>query len=345
MKIDILTVGGSPKDILPETLEGRGVGGAELALLTWAELMSRAGHNVSVYNQTKTNVGRDYNSSSLKYLPDSFYNPGEDRDILVTFRGPNELSKVSKYKKHIGWSCDQMTMGDYIDWYKSVDKMVLISKFHKRDHEFRYGKELVDSKAIVLDLGVRTWEYENYGKSKVPYQFIFCSVPDRGLNEVAQIWPDIKKMYPRANLIITSDYTLWGAPEPYNIQFKLKFAGMPGVKFVGNVPRHELVEYQQSSEIQLYPCIYDENFCIATAECQVAGNYCITSTRGALETTNFTGKQIVGKSLNEYAYAIHDFYNIDANTRLELSASIQNKAFGRFGWRTIADKWENIFSD
>jgi glycosyltransferase involved in cell wall biosynthesis len=235
-------------------------------------------------------------------------------------------------------------MGDYISWYNSVDKMVLISEFHKKDHEFRYGMNLVDSRAAVLDLGVRTWEYESYGKEKVPYQFIFCSVPDRGLNELAVIWPQVKQILPEATLIITSDYTLWGAPEPYNTQFKLRYAGMPGVKFVGNIPRSQLVEYQQSSEVQLYPCIYDENFCIANAECQVAGCYTITSNKGALDTTNFTGPKIFGNySPDKYISEVKMYYNLDKNTRLELAAATRSKAFGRFGWKTIARQWESIF--
>lgn len=338
MKIDVLTVEGSPKNILPSFLEGRGVGGAELALITWGDLMAKSGHDIRIYNQTAEET---WASNNIQYLPDNRFNPDDDRDILITFRGPNDVSKRSRYKKHIGWSCDQLTRGDYIDWYNSVDKMVLISEFHKEDHIRRYGENLVRSKAIPLDLGVRSWEYEQ-PIEKIPYQFIFCSIPDRGLKELYPIWVEIKNQLPEATLIITSDYTLWGASEPLNFQYKLQYAGTAGVKFVGNVPRAELVKYQLQSECQIYPCNYDENFCIANAECQVAGCYCITSDKGALKTTNFTGVQIPYPNAG-YVEEAKKFFAADINTRKELQAAIRNKAFGRFSWQTIAKEWENIF--
>lgn len=340
--IKVLTVDGSPKNVTPDTLNGRGVGGAELALITWSELLSKSGDEVTVYNQ---NSGNEYFKGDqpgfIKYTDDSrLYFC--DEDILVSFRGPHTAMHNAARKKHIGWSCDQFTAGDYIEWYNAVNKMILISDFHKQDHIMRYGKELVESKAKVLDLGVRTWEYENYGKQKIPYQFIYCSIPDRGLESVRHLWPQIKASYPDANLIITSDYTLWGAADPLNMQYRLMFAGMQGVKFVGNVPRSDLVRYQMESEIQIYPCTYDENFCIANAECQVAGCYTITSAQGALETTNFTGQKVYN---NDYLSPIHEFYKMDINTRQELSASIRNKAFTRFGWQNIARQWESIFNE
>jgi len=336
--IKVLTVSGSPKNISAETLNGRGVGGAELALITWSELLAKSGYLLDIYNQTEgKSFYEQITGGCVNWLPDDRPIFSDD-SILVTFRGPNELSKTTAHRKHIGWSCDQFTVGDYIEWYKDVDTMVLISEFHKQDHIMRYGKELVESKGVVLDLGVRTWEYET-SIEKIPYQFIYCSIPDRGLENLCQIWPQIKVSYPLATLIITSDYTLWGAADPLNMQYRLMFAGLEGVKFVGNVPRNELVRYQMQSEIQLYPCIYDENFCIANAECQVAGCFCITSAQGALKTTNFTGYKVYN---NDYMNAINIFYNLDNNTRKELSIDIRNKAFKRFGWQEIAKQWETI---
>lgn len=339
-KIKVLTVSGSPKNITPDTLNGRGVGGAELALITLSELLAKAGDEVTVYNQ---NTGAEYfhqdGDGFTKYTDDSKLIYSSD-DILITFRGPHTDMRNCTKIKHIGWSCDQFTVGDYIDWYNAVDKMVLISEFHKQDHIMRYGKELVESKAHVLDLGVRTWEYEAEVE-KIPYQFIYCSIPDRGLEHLCRLWPQIKALYPQATLIITSDYTLWGATDPLNMQYRLMFAGLDGVRFVGNVPRSELVRYQMQSEIQLYPCIYDENFCIANAECQVAGCFTITSAQGALETTNFTGYKVYN---NDYINPINIFYSLDNEHKKQLSDEIRIKAFERFGWQSIAKQWETIFN-
>ena len=60
---------------------------------------------------------------------------------------------------------------------------------------------------------------------------------------------------------------------------------MPGVRFLGKVPRHELVELQKSSKILVYPCTYHEGFCIAAMECIAAGAVPVSTEDFALRTT------------------------------------------------------------
>lgn len=344
MKIDVLTVNGSPDNVTPEMVYARGVGGAELALVSWAQVMAERGHDIRIYNKTdgsnyQQSVGTREEIHTVNYLSKVAFNPHEDRDILVTFRGPQDIALAAKGKK-IGWSCDQMTMGNYVAWYRDVEEMIVISPFHAEDHLHRYGK--VAEKAIPLDLGVRTWEYKPI--EKIPYQFIYCSVPDRGLNELAYLWPRVKEIVPDAKLIITSDYTLWGASDPLNTQFRLRFSGMKDVKFVGNVNRNELVRYQLESDIQLYPCIYDENFCIATAECQVAGAYPITSNIGALRTTNRYGTFADIGNLDSFLEPIKNFYDLPEVQRKQTFDIIRTGASEEFDWNKICAEWERILN-
>ena len=337
MKIDVVTVMGSPKDITANDIFDRGVGGAELALMSWAEIMSKRGHEIRIYNQTKPLT---HNINGVQYLPDQQFIPSDERDILITFRGPNVLAQGARGKQ-IGWSCDQYSVGKYIDWYNETDKIILISQFHKQDHIFRYGP-IVDTKGQVIDLGVRSWEYSVMPKE--PYSFIFCSVPDRGLNELADIWPKIREAFPLATLTVTSDYTLWGASSPLNMQYRMRLAGQPGIRFLGNIPREQLVEEQCRAEINLYPCNYDENFCIAIAECQVAGVYCLTTGKGALSTTNFTGSVYPVMDVDTVIADLQSFYSNDTG-KVFMQEDIRNQAIERFNWDGIAEQWEQAFND
>lgn len=258
MKIDVVTVEGSSKGITTLDIEN-GVGGAELALVTWAEVMAKRGHEITIYN----NPRREGNFNNVIYRNDQWFNPEyHGRDAVITFRGPNK--RVYRHKdtrKYIGWSCDQMTHGDYITWYEDMDMMVLISEFHKQDHYLRYSlKDNLMDKIRVLDLGVRTWEYDGLVEKKK--QVIYCSIPDRGLTLLLDMWPEIQKILPGYELVITSDYRLWGTPDAQNAQYRLRAVGMNGIRFLGKVTRSELVQLQMESELQLYPCIYPENFCL-----------------------------------------------------------------------------------
>jgi glycosyltransferase involved in cell wall biosynthesis len=65
------------------------------------------------------------------------------------------------------------------------------------------------------------------------------------------------------------------------------------VEYRAAIKRADLVALQQSADLHLYPCIYDELFCIAVAESQVAGAFPVTSDVGSLATTNM-GRVIHG---------------------------------------------------
>ena len=121
---------------------------------------------------------------------------------------------------------------------------------------------------------------------KVPYRMVFTSVPDRGLDILAQCYPRIKQRIPEASLVITSDYRLWGTVSPQNQQFRMKFAGMKDVQFLGAVSRERLIQEQYRAELHPYPCIYEELFCYSVSESQYAYTLPLTSTVGAVDTTN-----------------------------------------------------------
>lgn len=341
MKIDIVTVQGSPKGIIPEDLYGRGVGGAEKSLIELAEILGKK-HEITIYNDPRI-PGKHGN---VTYLPDNQFRSNQDRDILITFRGPQPSLNKAKGKK-IGWSCDQYTNGDYKEWYANTDHMVLISPFHKNDHLRRYGA--IAEKGIVIDLGSNLDEYRQ-DIDKVEYQCIFCSVPDRGIKQLAYVWPRLKKEIPQLKLIITSDYRLWGSDDPRDAQYKLAMAGLPDIQYVGKIDRAELVKLQLQSEIQLYPCTYPENFCISNCESQVAGAYAITPNVGALKTTNFTGYV----SPNSAEYDLENFakdvvtvlkyhFQIPFIARQRVYQNIAKRAQARFDWNVIVDKWEQLF--
>ena len=93
---------------------------------------------------------------------------------------------------------------------------------------------------------------------------------------------------PDASLVITSDWRLWTdlASEHDTKRFRLAMAPHSNVTYRGAVKRSELVQIQMEADLHIYPSVYDELFCIAVAESQVAGAFPITSDCGSLGTTN-----------------------------------------------------------
>lgn len=279
--IHLLCNDGSPLGVTSKTVWGDskriGVGGAELALLTMAEEWTKAGHEVKLYNDPWED-----NASPFQQLPIGTFNPNEPRDVLIIFRSPNARSVPVSNCLKVWWSCDQQTVGDFRAFAGTVNKIVCISSFHQQYFADIYG---IDN-TISIDLPVRVDDYLPYKDvQKVPNRIIFTSVPARGLLNLWRMWTRIRMEVQDATLVITSDYRLWGSG-PGNEHFIAKFLMNDGVEYIGAVPRTRLIEEELKAELFLYPSNYEELFCIAAAEAQYAGAYPITSSTGALNTTN-----------------------------------------------------------
>lgn len=339
MDIRIVCSSGSPIGIIPPDVEGRGVGGAELALVSTAEQWAKRGHQVWVYNNPR--VPGTYNG--VNYYPVGDWNASLG-DVLIIFRTP--FGPAQKYKrKKIFWSCDQYTVGDFrTDVFPYVDCVVTISSFHTQYFERTYN--LDRGKIKEIPIGVRTWEYTKE-IDKVPGRIIFCSVPDRGLQYLRQAWNSITDAFPELSLVITSDYRLWGAPDPRNEQYRQMWRGVRNVEFKGKIPRSEMVEEQLKAEWMLYPCCYDELFCIAAAECQVAGVIPVTSDVGALYETNAYGVQVSGHPssahwIDRYVDQVKAVINVQH--KIITPDDLKRVARETFGFDYVMACWDEVFN-
>lgn len=336
MKIDILCGSGSPDGVHLSDLHGVsgrvGVGGAEYALLTMCEGWTKAGHQVVLYNNPTRQDG-----VFEQRAVDSFQE-GENRDVLIVFREPTSRAFRAAGLR-VFWSCDQYTVGDFKHFAQFAQKIVTISPFHTQYFAATYGI----TNSIDIDLAVRSWEYDNEIE-KVPNRLIFTSVPDRGLDIVAKIFPRVRAEIPDASLVITSDYRLWGVGEPRNSQYIQKFIRESNVQFLGAVQRKKLIEEQLKAQMHFYTSIYDELFCISVAESQVAGVLPITTNIGALATTNM-GVLINGNA-NDWAVQnifIEKTIEYLQNPELpRIQKDLQKKAKERFSLNRILGEWDRL---
>lgn len=340
--IHVLTTDGSPLGVSLKTVYGDdfqiGVGGAELALLTMCETWHKLGHEVVLYNNP-----REKDASPFEQRMISEFAPNDKRDILIVFRSTNTKAVAANGLK-VWWSCDQYTTGSFKEFSVFMDKIVVISPFHQKYFEDTYNI----NNTIVTDLPVRQDDYENKHKvEKIDYRFLFSSVPDRGLDILWRVWPLIKKEIPDASLVITSDYRLWGVGSPLNERYRARWIAREDFQFLGAVPRMRLVQEQLKSQINAYPCFYDELFCIAIAESQFAGCYPITSDFGALPTTNM-GTVVKWNPLDPRGDRL--FVDVIKSTLEDEGfeqrvKDVQFKAWKRFNPYTIASFWEeSIFN-
>lgn len=282
---------GVPYRFIDEDYEGKGVGGAEASLILLSRELAKFGFQVEIYNRTMK-TGK---FGGVYYNHLSEFRHTDYCDYFILYRSFHPAVKVTNAVFKIFWSCDQYTDPAGI-WnsqiFPYVDKAIVISPFHKKYLDKHYKTR---KKVEVIDLGIKWSDYKKPIK-KIPGKAIFCSVPDRGLDRLIKMAPQIKKQVPNFKLVITSDYRLWGCPEPRNENFRemVRKVNKEGyINFLGKIERKELVKHQKESELMIYPCNYDECFCISAMECMAAGTVPVAIKKGALSTT-------IGEGVNYY---------------------------------------------
>ncbi len=318
--------------------EGKGVGGAEGSLILLTRQLAKMGHIVDVYNDTDVET----RENGVFYNNISNYDPDDYCDIFILFRVPYRLlSRVNSPLK-VFWSCDQHTTRDWNETILPyINKTIAISQYHK-DYLLRnYAYKPND--ITILDLGINKKDYD-VEIEKDPYKLIYCSVPMRGLKYVKELYLRIRERIPQVKLVITSDYRLWGAPER-NSEFRDELAGIPGITFLGKVSREELVKEQLTSRIMMYPCNYDENFCISAMECLASGTIPVTTNIGAMSTT--VGKEgiVINDNPDSDTYKdrfVNTIVNL-LNNREELqkmSEVAKKRALELYSWEYLTkEKW------
>lgn len=320
--------------------EGKGVGGAEASLILLARELARLGHMVEVYN--KNEVTGKFNGVEYHHVNEFIYT--DYCDVFILFRSYHPVIEVVNASKKLFWSCDQTTNhGGIWDYciFPNVERVICISDYHKEFIEKHY---LCKKPIQVIDLGIK-WEDYSKKEDKVPGRAIYCSVPRRGLEILARVASVIKSQVPEFNLVITSDYRLWGLDDPDNLPFREMFSSLDYVKFVGKVSRKELVEYQKSSQVMAYPCTYEECFCISAMECMAAGAVPVTYARGALPTTVGEGGVVLSNTGNDDSFVKSIVDLLKNEKKLEDIRRKGYKIAEKHDWKLIVNQWLDLIKD
>jgi tetratricopeptide (TPR) repeat protein len=129
---------------------------------------------------------------------------------------------------------------------------------------------------------------------KIPFKFIYSSYPNRGLYQLLQMWPEIVRAYPAANLHIYADVDgNWvNNVEPTMMQnirdLYAKYDAIPGglnIHKYGWVDKKTLAEAWRTAEYWFYPCTFMETFCLTAVEAAISRTLAITNGLAALQNT------------------------------------------------------------
>ena len=340
-----------------DELERRGVGGAETAMINLARELYKQNYNVKVYCNC-LRPGR-YDGVWYKYYKDLYKDLIEfngcdsliiSREQAILLAEP-ELKQKYNIKQLVLWAHDMAADPAWVGFEVTApkfDAVVMLSKFHRNELFERYLSIASKTNFVIIGNGVNPNLYKKDIK-KVKGRCIYSSTPFRGLDLLLEMWPQIKKRVPHAELYIFSSIKHYGEQYDDSPWDHLYTAAkqMPGVVYHGSVLQSRLAEEQLKAELLLYPNTFKETYCITAAECQTAGIPIISTKLGALPETV---KPNCGILIDADPYSInYQKQFIETAVRLLTSDEINNMSKEclkhDFSWPTRAKEWgDRVFS-
>ena len=187
-----------------------------------------------------------------------------------------------------------------------------------------------------------------------PHRVLYTSAPNRGLLCLLEMWPEIRKKVPDAELYWAYGWQTYDKAAQHNPQMqsykklvvdKLK---QEGVHDLGRIGHEELAKVMLSGSVWAYPTEFTEISCITAMKMQAAGVVPICTTVAALDETVQHGIKfdVANIYTNEEAKTTY----IDQVVKILTEGyagreEMQTWAREFYGWNTVASEWSQEFSE
>lgn len=223
---------------------------------------------------------------------------------------------------------------------ENLDGVICVSDWHKK--YFIHCNNLdvkYHHKIFMIGNGIEEQNFKEKHE-KIKNRFIYCSDPDRGLDNLLNMFPKIKEKIPDAILDIYFS----------KIEKKLldKIKQQKDVTFHGKLTQKQLAIELQKSDVWLYPNTSHETYCCCAHEAMMAG--CIVICRkysGLITTVGKGGVLLSGNPVeqNWQNKAISTVTSILQNG--ELKNKFQQRAIieaKNKTWKMRAKSWLKLFN-
>lgn len=344
----VVFCGTSAEDWTPENQNKGGIGGSETAVIELTKRLVKKGWKVTVYNQGgHPPEGQEFDG--VEYKNYWLFNPSDKFDVLWAWRVPELFDYKMEARLKVLDLHDVMNPLDFTeDRINEIDKIFVKTNYHRS-----LLPNVPDDKFVIVGNGIDLTRFEGK-QDKDPYRFCYTSSPNRGLEQLLKMWPQIKDALPEATLHVYYGWQTFYELEknnPERMAWMKKMQGLmeqPGVINHGRVGQKELAQDLLKTSYWLYPTDFPEIDCITAKEMQAAGVIPITSGYAALEESQQSGLKLQGDTYDpkwqeEYIKQVINLVNDYAKNK-ENHRERGHQTAGEYSWDKITDKWEEEFS-
>lgn len=339
------------------THDEQALGGSEECVIHLANHLSSRGNKVVVYAPRP----RQYpivhvNNNVLWRDPQEFDADDAYFDAVLYWRCPSLLPEHSKHKRLL-WLHDAYYGADTSD-YQRADKVIVLSEAHKNSVK-EFDLSGGDASFVVLSNGIddtspsfAPLEPMNEVDNRDPFKFIYSSSPDRGLEILLELWPEIKSHSPDVTLDIFYDWSSFKKMFPKNYEQltkRISALSSEGVTYYGGVPHEELHRNMRRAGFWAYPNSGNvETFCITAIKMCAAGVMPIVTDAGALhEVVPIAGRSPVTGEEILTPEGKQKFLDT-VLTRLENlpsfleRAQLREHAICNYSWVKVSEDFDNL---
>ena len=356
------------------TLNVRGLGGSESAIILLSKELSKIGFEVTVINNCKSDNCISGIFDNITYIDKSDINSITDKfEIVISSRSvipfiSKDYSFITNSYKVV-WLHDTFCEGDHlletllID--NIIDEIFTLSDFHTNyilnaNHGSPRMFEVLKNKVFQTRNGAVKYK-TNLANDKSKNKFVFNAAVSKGLIPLLNdIWPKVFEKIPTAKLTVIGGYYLL-KDNKLDDQGKLvkdlhknRDYDKYNIQFQDIMTPYEVANFISQSGFMIYPAAYPETFGISSLESLLYKTPIITCRFGALEETaiekscyllnypiepnslfpNINKEDQINKFVDLVVNAYNDDYLY--NQKQEYCSIIEDV----YGWNTIALQWK-----
>lgn len=342
--------------------------GAERCIMQLTQRFAADGWRVVVFGTPGPHKGVH---EGVEYWDSTEYLPAEPFTVFVSSRAARPFTADITAKAKMLWMHD-VNIGEQMTHVVDKADMILgLTKWHIAHLAKLYG--IAGSKLRVVPNGVEMDRFptnRSQDSTNDP-RFIWSSSPDRGLDNVLNIWPEIRARWPEARLDIyygwelidqtISQYRQAGRPHVWLEDFRarcwnqMEWLGFEngGIHHHGRVGQEELAKAMYEASFWPYMTSFMETFCITAIEMQAAGVIPVTSKLAALrEVVAVPSTLVEGWPMNR-SYQVNWLQELDnimttepQGEILRLNARSKGRALAEsYTWDRAYSRWLELIRE
>jgi beta-1,4-mannosyl-glycoprotein beta-1,4-N-acetylglucosaminyltransferase len=218
-------------------------------------------------------------------------------------------------------------------WDNYINGCICLTEWHRNLFSEKYP--ILKDKITIINNGIDIDSFKVNTNNKIKNRFIYTSRPDRGLNNLLNLWPQILEKIPDATLTISS-YGFFPSNPQENELKNIIDQNSDTIHYLGKLKTEKLYEEMSKAEFWLYPTHWPETSCITALEMLMSEVICLYYPVAGL--TNTMDKYGIQVSSNE---EIETIVKMTESLKNELRENGKKYALS-CSWEARFMSWDNL---